>query len=257
MLCLSPFPPPSNSPWASRSFLNAFSQVMQNRRSWEIVERFEHNGELEGSRVPLGRRGAVVSKNSKVYSLKTPINGHEVKIIQLIPQPLSRRWGPGGEIMDLDESEILKQRWLFAQSVKWLRNFVTLQKFRKLTKTTFFSSVLLPYKFCEHRQEKNAGKSDKNVDRLLRWINLDVTILAQISPDPWQWVSPWILTLRHHWHWCCMKRVMRTLGRISDVVVLLTLLLLLLSSAVVSSPDILRYLTSCTIIAIVLPPKKS
>ena len=102
MLCLSPFPPPSNSPWASRSFLNAFSQVMQNRRSWEIVERFEHNGELEGSRVPLGQRGAVVSKNSKVYSLKTPINSHEVKIIQLIPQPLSRRRGPGKMNLDCD-----------------------------------------------------------------------------------------------------------------------------------------------------------
>ena len=114
----------------------------------------------------------MVSKNSKVYSLKTPINGHEVKIIQLIPQPLSGRRGLGCEIMDLDESEILKQRWLYAQSVKWLRNFVTLQKFRKLKKTSFFSSVLLSYKFCEHRREKKAGKRDKSVDRLRR-INLD------------------------------------------------------------------------------------
>ena len=49
---------------------------------------------------------------------------------------------------------------------------MTLQKFRKLKKTSFFSSVLLSYKFSEHSREKKAGKRDKSVDRLRR-INLD------------------------------------------------------------------------------------
>ena len=107
------------------------------RNSWKIWAKWRVRGK-PGPVKPAGKEQSVVSKNSKVYSLKTPINGHEVKIIQLIPQPLSGRRGPGCEIMDLDESEILKQRWLYAQSVKWLRNFVTLQKFRKLKKNFIF-----------------------------------------------------------------------------------------------------------------------
>ena len=95
-----------------------------------------------------------------------------MKIIQLIPQPLSGRRGPGGEIMDLDESEILKQRWLYAQSVKWLRNLMTLQKFRKLEKTIHFSLASFCRTNSVNMGEKKTGKRDKNVDRL-RWINLD------------------------------------------------------------------------------------